>query len=376
MRPSKRIAWPLVGSPAMLERVLDVAPRARRRRPGARSEDAAPAASCASVLDLVVARACRDHFAMLLVAVVDALECARCISLAPNLLLEHVLELRAEHARAPAEVRLEDLPDVHAARHAERVEHEVDRACRPARYGMSSSGQDAADDALVAVAAGHLVADLELALDGDVDLHHLDHARRQLVALGEALDLVAEVLLAGAHDLLEIAEHLLRPPRRSSTGISPQYLRGISSSVASSMRCALLEEDLALVVDELAASSSCRRGSRLIRRKNESRRILISSSRVRSRRARSWSSMSRGALVLLGALAGEDARVDDDAAHARRDPERAVADVAGLLAEDGAEELLLGESCVSPFGRDLADEDVARLHLGADAHDARARRGP
>ena len=36
-------------------------------------------------------------------------------------------ELRAEHARAPAEVRLEDLPDVHAARHAERVEHEVDR---------------------------------------------------------------------------------------------------------------------------------------------------------------------------------------------------------------------------------------------------------
>ena len=29
-----------------------------------------------------------------------------------------------------------------------------------------------------------------------------------------------------------------------------------------------------------------------------------------------------------------------------------------------------GESWVSPFGRDLADEDVARLHLGADAHDA------
>ena len=43
--------------------------------------------------------------------------------------------------------------------------------------------QDAADDALVAVTTGHLVADLELALDGDVDLHHLDHARRKLVAL-------------------------------------------------------------------------------------------------------------------------------------------------------------------------------------------------
>ena len=65
--------------------------------------------------------------------------------------------------------------------------------------------QDAGDDALVAVAAGHLVADLELALDGDVDLHHLDDARRQLVALGEAVDLVAEVLLAERDDLLELA---------------------------------------------------------------------------------------------------------------------------------------------------------------------------
>jgi hypothetical protein len=50
---------------------------------------------------------------------------------------------------------------------------------------MSSSGRMRRHDALVAVAAGHLVADLQLALDGDVDLDHLDDARRQLVALGE-----------------------------------------------------------------------------------------------------------------------------------------------------------------------------------------------
>ena len=78
-----------------------------------------------------------------------------------------------------------------------------------------------------------------------------------------------------------------------------------------------------------------------------------------------------GPLVLLGALAGEDARVDDDAAHARRDAEAAVADVARLLAEDGSEELLLGGELRLALRRDLADEDVARLHLGADAHDAR-----
>ncbi len=70
------------------------------------------------------------------------------------------------------------------------------RAVREVRHVLFR--QDAADDALVAVAAGHLVADLELALDGDVDLHHLDDAGRQLVALRQALDLLAEVLFADA----------------------------------------------------------------------------------------------------------------------------------------------------------------------------------
>ena len=81
--------------------------------------------------------------------------------------------------------------------------------------------------------------------------------------------------------------------------------------------------------------------------------------------------MSLGALVLLGALAGEDLGVDDDALHARRNAQRAVAHVAGLLAEDRAEQLLFGRELGLALRRDLADEDVARLHLGADADDAR-----
>ena len=56
------------------------------------------------------------------------------------------------------------------------------------RNGMSSIGQDAADDALVAVAAGHLVADREVAPRRDVDLDHLEHAGRQLVAAREPVD--------------------------------------------------------------------------------------------------------------------------------------------------------------------------------------------
>ena len=82
---------------------------------------------------------------------------------------------------------LQDLADVHTTRNAERVEHDLDRrAVRQVRHVLL--GQDPRDHALVAVATGHLVADLELALHGDVDLDHLDDARRQLVALLQELD--------------------------------------------------------------------------------------------------------------------------------------------------------------------------------------------
>src|SRR6476619_2164638 len=66
----------------------------------------------------------------------------------------------------PPEVGLQDLADVQPARHAERVEDDVDgRAVRQERHVLG--GQDLGDDALVAVAAGHLVADRDLALLGD-----------------------------------------------------------------------------------------------------------------------------------------------------------------------------------------------------------------
>ena len=54
--------------------------------------------------------------------------------------------------------------------------------------------------------------------------------------------------------------------------------------------------------------------------------------------------------------------------------ERGVADVAGLLAEDGAEQLLFGSELRLALRRDFADEDVALLDGGADADDAATRR--
>ena len=121
-------------------------------------------------------------------------------------------DLRAQVVRGPAQVRLQDLTDVHTRRHAERVEDDLDR--RPVgqvRHVLFR--QDARDDALVAVTAGHLVADRQLALHGDVDLDHLDDAGRELVALLHLADLLVGDLaqhidLARGH-LLDLVDLLV-----------------------------------------------------------------------------------------------------------------------------------------------------------------------
>src|SRR5215207_2753744 len=80
----------------------------------------------------------------------------------------------------PSEVGLQHLAEVHAAGDAERVQDDVDRsAVGEERHVLDR--QDLRDDALVAVAAGELVALGDLALLGDVDDHALVDARAELV---------------------------------------------------------------------------------------------------------------------------------------------------------------------------------------------------
>ena len=104
------------------------------------------------------------------------------------------------HRARVTEVRLEHLPHVHAGRDAERVEDDVDR--RAVReVGHVLDRQDLGDHALVAVAAGELVADADLALLGDVHPDELVDARRELVVLvaTEHLDVDDLALFAVGH---------------------------------------------------------------------------------------------------------------------------------------------------------------------------------
>ena len=69
------------------------------------------------------------------------------------------------------------------------------------RKGISSCGQDAGDNALVAVTAGHLVAHGDLPLLGDIHADDLVHAGAKLVAVltGEDLDVHDDAALAVGH---------------------------------------------------------------------------------------------------------------------------------------------------------------------------------
>ena len=73
---------------------------------------------------------------------------------------------------------------------------------------------------------------------------------------------------------------------------------------------------------------------------------------------------------LVGVLTGEDMDVNDLAVLTVGDLQRRVAHLAGLLAEDGAQQALFGRLLRLALGGHLADEDVARLDLGADTDDA------
>jgi hypothetical protein len=104
----------------------------------------------------------------------------------------------------------QNLTDVHARRHAQRVENDFNRgAIGQIRHVFFRN--ESRDDALVTVAAGHFVADREFSLHGDVALHELDDARRKLVTLAELFlallcNLAEHVDLARGHllDLIDL----------------------------------------------------------------------------------------------------------------------------------------------------------------------------
>ncbi len=229
--------------------------------------------------------------------------------------IDRLPDLESQAGASPAEMGLQNLADVHAARHAERIEHDVDlRAVLEERHVLDR--HDLRHHALVAVTSGHLVAGLDLALHRDEDLDHLHHAGRKLVATLQFFDLVEEALLEQLlqfvvllPDRLDLGHQLVvgrskQPPLRA--WIFVQHRLGDLGVLLEALR----------TCDALAAFEQLSETAVDVTVEN---RLLVVA--VLGEPLDFLALDRERALVLLDAVTVEDAHFDDGALHARRHPQ-------------------------------------------------------
>src|SRR6185369_3052270 len=287
---------------------------------------------------------------------------------------QHLRDLLAQFVAGPSQVGLENLSHVHTGRNAQRVEHDFHRrTVFEVRHVLV--GQDAGNHAFVAVTAGHLVAHTQLALHGDVHLHQLDHARWQFVALGQLVfllvdDFLQHVDLARGH-FLDLVDLLIYSRVLVGVFDTLQVAGGNALDRVAIKNRVLGQQALvgALVVQIglhfLAAQNVLQTLQALVGQNP----YLVRKVLFQLRDLRAFDEL--GALILLLAFAGEDLDIHDNAFNARRTVKRNVAHVAGLFAENRAQQFFFRRKLGLALGRDFAHQNVALLDRRPDANDAR-----
>ena len=251
--------------------------------------------------------------------------------------------VEAEGPGRDSQMGLQHLADVHTRRHAERVQDDVDRgAVRKVRHVFL--GNDLGDDALVPVAAGHLVADGNLPLGGNIDFHLFDDPGVDVLTGLDALQLhiflvgqLVELLFEARDDLADF------DPDRAGidldvvvhVGDLPQQRLGDLAvgrdDDFTGFRVDHVERDL-LVEQDVGEGL----GQLLLQLRMLLDELVLDSLGVLLR-------LARGQLdgVLLQTAAG-DLHVHDDAGGAGRHHQGAVLHVRSLLTENCAQQALFG----------------------------------
>src|ERR1035437_3857973 len=280
--------------------------------------------------------------------------------------------MQAQRLGRPPQVGLQNLTDVHTAGNAQRIEHDFHRcSIREVRHVLLR--QNPRDHTLVSVAARHLIAHAQLALHGDVDLHQLDHAGRQLIALAQFGDLLIGDLfqhrdLARRH-LFDFVDLFVEPRILAGQAHALQIARlHLLDQFARQLRVLAEQALVGLLVVQvgqqlLAFQQHAQAFGALVRQDAD----FILQIALQTLDLRFLDQLRP--LVLLLPLAGENLAIDDGALDARRAVERCVLHIAGLFAENRAQQLLFGSQLGFALGRHLAHQNVARLDRGADPDD-------
>src|SRR2546430_1079333 len=290
-----------------------------------------------------------------------------------HFLAEQALEAVAQLLGGPSQVRLQNLADVHTRRNAQRIENDLDRGA-VRHVGHVLLRHDARDDALVAVAAGHLVADGELALHGDVGLDQLDAPGGQFVALFELVlallgDLAEHVDLPRGHlldffDLLD-EQRVLFVEFQALEVASGDFFDDLAGQLDALGQQALVGLLVVQVrLEYLAAKQIGEALQALIREDSD----FVGEVLFQLENLRGFDGLV--ALVFFSALAGKDLDVHNRAFNARRAVQRSVANIAGFFAEDSAQQFFFRRQGSLTFGSHLANKNVSRFHNRADADDS------
>src|SRR5579864_5206805 len=270
-------------------------------------------------------------------------------------------------------MRFQNLSDVHTGRNAERVQHDFHgRAI--GHVGHVFLGNNSGNDALVTVAACHLVSDGELALHGDVALHELDDARRKFVALLEFVfalfgDLAQHVNLARGHLLnfvdlfdeeriLVIQPQALQIARGNLFDNVPRQLRALGKQF-------LVGLFIMQVGDKFLFAQQVGKTLQALVRQDADfvREVLFEFKYLLG---------FDGAvpLIFLGALAAENLHVYHGAFDTRPAVQRSVANISGFFTENGAQQLFFRRKSGFTLRRYFADQNISGANRCADADDA------
>lgn len=149
-------------------------------------------------------------------------------------------DLPSQILSRPAHVDFQNLSDIHSGGNAQRVQHDIERsAVGQERHILLR--QDAGDDALVTMAASHLITHGDLTLLSDIATDDFVHAGAHLIAVGagEHLNLDNNSVLTVRHAHRGIA-HLACLLAEDCT--QQPLLR---CQLCFALRCHLTDEDVA-----------------------------------------------------------------------------------------------------------------------------------
>ena len=217
------------------------------------------------------------------------------------------------------------------------------------------------------MAAGHLVADADLTLLGHIHLGHLHDARRQLVADRDVEFLAAQLSV----DLLRLAQIVddRRADQVVAVGIGCPFAQidRIVVYVAQTGSCELVALRYDFRAEEILHTL---RGLAVGKLHELAHKQILQLGLLALILFVEFGQLGVGALgaTLLGGTA-EQVGADHHTLQRRSGLQRSILHIAGLLAEYGAEQLLLGSGIALALGGDLTDHDVARADMRAHADD-------